>query len=102
MRPTIWTYSLVIAVPGAGPGTWAAVVGIGTCCAWALPSSIRKAAPAPSRGISRLRKKWHFEARYRVQSALRGEMWGTSDARWGCQKRGAVQLCELRSAGAIG
>src|SRR6267142_4513833 len=29
-------------------------------------------------------------------------MWGTSDARWGCQKRGAVQLCELRSAGAIG
>src|SRR6266849_3262345 len=27
---------------------------------------------------------------------------GTSDARWGYQERGAVQLCELRSAGAIG
>src|SRR6266850_1073955 len=25
-----------------------------------------------------------------------------SDARWRCQERGAVQLCELRSAGAIG
>jgi transposase len=25
--------------------------------------------------------------------------WGTSDARWGCENRGAVQLCELRSAG---
>ncbi len=29
-------------------------------------------------------------------------MWGNSDARWRCQERGAVQLCELRSAGAIG
>src|ERR1700730_309004 len=29
-------------------------------------------------------------------------MWGTSDARWGCEKRGAVQLCELRGAGSIG
>src|SRR5882724_12601831 len=28
--------------------------------------------------------------------------WGMSDARWRCQERGAVQLCELRSAGAIG
>jgi hypothetical protein len=28
--------------------------------------------------------------------------WGTSDARWGCENRGAVQLCELRGAGAIG
>src|SRR6267378_1502011 len=27
---------------------------------------------------------------------------GTSDARWRCQERGAVQLFELRSAGAIG
>jgi len=25
--------------------------------------------------------------------------WGTSDARWGCKDRSAVQLCELRSAG---
>ena len=29
-------------------------------------------------------------------------MWGTSDARWGSQERGAVQLFELRSAGAVG
>src|SRR6201993_3020518 len=29
-------------------------------------------------------------------------MWGTSDARCGSQKRGAVQLFELRSAGAVG
>ena len=29
-------------------------------------------------------------------------MWGTSDARWGCENRGAVQLCELRAAGANG
>jgi transposase len=27
---------------------------------------------------------------------------GTSDARWGCADRNAVQLCELRSAGANG
>src|ERR1700738_4362577 len=27
---------------------------------------------------------------------------GTSDARWGCENRGAVQLRELRSAGADG
>src|ERR1700730_17090378 len=29
-------------------------------------------------------------------------MWGTSDARWGCERRRAVQLRELRSAGSIG
>src|SRR5437899_1151024 len=29
-------------------------------------------------------------------------MWGTSDARWGCENRGAVQLCELRAPGADG
>src|SRR6266571_5556199 len=29
-------------------------------------------------------------------------MLGTSDARWGCENRGAVQLRELRSAGADG
>src|SRR3984893_15517030 len=29
-------------------------------------------------------------------------MWGTPDARWGCEKRRAVQLCELRSAGSEG
>src|SRR5207248_1573209 len=28
--------------------------------------------------------------------------WGTSDARWGCEDRGAVQLRELRGAGASG
>src|SRR6185436_20552041 len=33
MRPTTWTYSLVIAVPAAGPDTSAAFVGIGYCCA---------------------------------------------------------------------
>src|SRR5215472_15606777 len=31
MRTTICTYGLVMAVPGAGPGTCAAVVGSGTC-----------------------------------------------------------------------
>src|SRR4029077_10726453 len=29
-------------------------------------------------------------------------MWGTSDARLGCEERSAVQLFELRSAGAVG
>src|SRR5690348_15910902 len=29
-------------------------------------------------------------------------MWGTSDALWGCEKRGAVRLRELRSAGSLG
>src|SRR5712671_462628 len=28
--------------------------------------------------------------------------WGTSDARWGCENRGAVQLCELRAPSANG
>ena len=32
----------------------------------------------------------------------RGEMWGTSDARLGCQERRAVQLRELRGAGSKG
>src|SRR6516225_4080217 len=32
----------------------------------------------------------------------RGEMWGTSDARLGCQLRRAVQLRELRGAGSKG
>src|SRR5271165_4793816 len=39
MRPTIWTYSLVIKVPDTGPDTSAADFGIGTCsdcCAWAV------------------------------------------------------------------
>ena len=36
-------------VPGVGPGTWAAVCGIGTCCAQAFPASISEAAPAASR-----------------------------------------------------
>src|SRR5208337_941239 len=38
MRPTIWTYSVVIAVPDTGPDTSAADFGIGTCsdCACAL------------------------------------------------------------------
>src|SRR5271166_619781 len=31
MRPTNWTYAGVIVLPGTGPGTWAGVVGIGTC-----------------------------------------------------------------------
>src|SRR6266481_2800618 len=42
MRPTICTYSLVMAVPGDGPGTWEAVVGVGTCCAWASTNSIAR------------------------------------------------------------
>jgi hypothetical protein len=33
---------------------------------------------------------------------LRDEVWGTSDARLGCKKRRAVQLCELRGAGSKG
>ena len=37
-----------------------------------------------------------------AQSASRDEMWGTSDARLGCEERGAVQLCELRGAGSEG
>src|SRR6516162_2224956 len=32
----------------------------------------------------------------------RDEMWGTSDARLGCQERRAVQLCELRGTGSKG
>src|SRR4029077_20373703 len=44
-----------MSVPGGGPGTWAAVVGIGTCCAWAFPASIAKAAPAPSNGMNERR-----------------------------------------------
>src|ERR1700739_2587314 len=32
----------------------------------------------------------------------RDEMWGTSDARLGCQERRAVQLRELRGAGSKG
>src|SRR4030095_7409142 len=36
MRPTISTYAFVIVLPEAGPGTSAAVVGIGTCCARAV------------------------------------------------------------------
>src|SRR5215467_13343852 len=34
-----------------------------------------------------------------LQSALRDEMWGASDARLGCEGGSAVQLCELRGAG---
>src|SRR5215467_9165996 len=32
----------------------------------------------------------------------RDEMWGTSDARLGCEEPSAVQLCELRGAGSKG
>jgi hypothetical protein len=34
-----------MAVPLAGPGTWAAIVGIGTCCARALAASTMRATP---------------------------------------------------------
>ena len=44
-----------MSVPGGGPGTWAAVVGIGTCCASAFPANITKAAPAPSNGMNERR-----------------------------------------------
>src|SRR5438874_13695425 len=44
MRPIICTYALVRG-PGAGPGTSAAVCGIGTCCAGACPVSIMNATP---------------------------------------------------------
>src|SRR5207248_7561693 len=37
-----------------------------------------------------------------VRSALRDEMWGTSDARLGCKERCAVQLRELRGTGSKG
>ena len=36
--------------------------------------------------LNRMRKKWHFGARYGVLYALRDEMWGASDARWRCQE----------------
>lgn len=43
-----------------------------------------------------MRKNSTSLARYRVQLGLRNEMWGTSDARLGCEERCAVQLCALR------
>src|SRR5271165_849783 len=50
MRPTIWTYSLVIKVPDTGPETSAADFGIGTCsncCACALVNaSVPRSAAA--------------------------------------------------------
>src|ERR1700758_853137 len=52
--------------------------------------------------ISRIRKKSFYWPRYWVKSALRDEMWGTSDARLGCEERHAVQLRELRGAGSKG
>src|ERR1700745_3223569 len=52
--------------------------------------------------VSRIRKKSFNWPRYWVKSALRDEMWGTSDARLGCEERHAVQLRELRGAGSKG
>src|SRR6185295_3820991 len=48
MRPTIWTYSLVMAVPAAGPGTSVALLGNGTCCASAL---VNASAPTSAAAI---------------------------------------------------
>src|ERR1700755_2526321 len=51
---------------------------------------------------NRIRKKSYYWPRYWVKSALRDEMWGTSDTRLGCEERHAVQLRELRGAGSKG
>src|SRR3990172_107410 len=48
MRPMVWTYCLVIAVPDAGPGTSAAFFGSGTCCAYAVVN-----ASAPTSAAAR-------------------------------------------------
>src|SRR4029450_3368410 len=64
MRPTICTYSRVIAVPGAGPWTWAAVVGIGTCCACAVVHTSAASAKVMRTSLSFTgvspRRSFHF------------------------------------------
>src|SRR5450631_344442 len=52
MRPTIWTYCLVIAVPAAGPGTSAAVFGSGTCCAGATANEPQYKAMADNEAMA--------------------------------------------------
>src|SRR5882672_5559923 len=47
MRPTVWTYSLVMAVPAAGPGTSAAVFG----CACALVNASAPMSAAARRSF---------------------------------------------------
>src|SRR5664279_5309923 len=47
MRPIICTYASVMG-PAAGPGTWAAVVGIGTCCACAVAKASAHASATAS------------------------------------------------------
>src|SRR5437879_9283313 len=89
------------------------------CSTGVFGSCLRLCAP-PSRPLPPLRKRIiasePLKANMRAGCGKRPRLWprivyngqcvtrcwGTSDARWGCENRGAVQLCELRAPSANG